>query len=777
LVGGEEWGIARLLQHLVAGEPTLWLKLNARHLDNPQAQAQALLEALPGQTEVAYADLPLALGTLEQHLSRNPQQVLVFSGAEYAPHLVEPILERTKGHRVLMWFGQAPWRWSPPRQTTWITPDELALSFEEAWQLARPTLPATTAQTLLKLSQGALERFITLCHQHLKLPPPTTPAQTLLPGVVEALLERSDTMGALELITRDCPHLTPLLLQRLEYALHLYPEPERVYSLLQGLAPELRQHPVVARWRLESALQLGRHLEVMGEVSTSLYLGVSPELRATYAEALYHSGDMDGFLHQAKQAAQHSMSPQVLFSYGRALDLCDPQQGRTVLLQAIQQAEQNQSWFWAVQAALALAQGYTTLGVYPQAVRWAEWGLRTADKHNVQARHSRRWLLNEWAYARMMSGETLGLEVQLLPLLDQNPQQLNYFLRSTLGDVLLAQGNPQQALEVYWPLWHTRRPSHMAALSNIMVRAMLEVGHHSQALEIATAGVAASQGLHKVQRRRATLALGMVLAQTDPARAVSILRQSLSDLQNPLLAHRLTQAGLYLALAYVQLGQTEMARTALKTIEPTLEHLGPSGLRYLSGDPAVFRPVLELRDQMLPRLELHFLGQTEVRLDGTPLRLGNRACELLAVLALHPQGLSAEALSKAIYGSTQESETIPVLLSGLKGRGIPIQSRPYRLGLEVWADFLELPKLLRQNRTREALSLLQGSLLPRSESPLIRFQHEQLFKAVRDTVLGSQDLEALLALAQDRPGDAELWNQAMALMPPFDPRRSTVELR
>ena len=59
------------------------------------------------------------------------------------------------------------------------------------------------------------------------------------------------------------------------------------------------------------------------------------------------------------------------------------------------------------------------------------------------------------------------------------------------------------------------------------------------------------------------------------------------------------------------------------------------------------------------------LGTAEAWLDGQRLLLNRRQTEVLALLALHPEGLSLEQLHALVYGDQA------VTLSHAQGRGLP----------------------------------------------------------------------------------------------------------
>lgn len=133
------------------------------------------------------------------------------------------------------------------------------------------------------------------------------------------------------------------------------------------------------------------------------------------------------------------------------------------------------------------------------------------------------------------------------------------------------------------------------------------------------------------------------------------------------------------------------------------------------------RSIARCLPQHLPRaeLEIHALGQPRILFRGKPLNLPMRQVEILCLLALNPQGLTLEGFHAALYGDLPVSTTtLKAELSHLRrlldGQ---IGSRPYRLQMPVWADFIQVWQALRQQQTNEAFSLYRGSFLPHSASP------------------------------------------------------------
>jgi hypothetical protein len=144
------------------------------------------------------------------------------------------------------------------------------------------------------------------------------------------------------------------------------------------------------------------------------------------------------------------------------------------------------------------------------------------------------------------------------------------------------------------------------------------------------------------------------------------------------------------------------------------------------------------RNRPKAELEIYALGQPRVMFRGKPLHLPLRQIEILCLLALNTRGLNLEAFHAALYGDAPvSSSTLKAELSHLRRLlERQIGSRPYRLQVPVWADFIEIWQALRRQKTGEAFSLYRGTLLPQSESPELE-EWRRCIDAVMSQALGS----------------------------------------
>ncbi|CUR61210.1 Transcriptional regulator domain protein [metagenome] len=172
-----------------------------------------------------------------------------------------------------------------------------------------------------------------------------------------------------------------------------------------------------------------------------------------------------------------------------------------------------------------------------------------------------------------------------------------------------------------------------------------------------------------------------------------------------------------------------------------------------------------------PGLTLTLLGTAEVWLDGRRLLLNRRQTEILALLALHPAGLSVEHLHSLLYGdaavttSTLKAE-VSHLRAALAGQ---LSSRPYRLTMPVTTDVEEVQRLLRRGDVRAAVRAYGGDLLPGTESPALVQMGDYLAVSVREALLAHPDPDAVLRYSDLAPYDTAVVEACLAALPVHHP--------
>lgn len=170
--------------------------------------------------------------------------------------------------------------------------------------------------------------------------------------------------------------------------------------------------------------------------------------------------------------------------------------------------------------------------------------------------------------------------------------------------------------------------------------------------------------------------------------------------------------------------------------------------------------------------QVQLLGIPELRRGGVVLPLALRQAEVLALLALHPEGLTPEQLHDRLHGEQPVSlvttkadvSHLRALLDG------GISRRRYCLEADARVDVVDLLTAVRAGAAGAAAALRGGALLPASEAPGVREWRDVVDVAVRDLVLRSGDGQALAVLADGLPYDVEVQAAAAAAVDPGDPR-------
>ena len=186
----------------------------------------------------------------------------------------------------------------------------------------------------------------------------------------------------------------------------------------------------------------------------------------------------------------------------------------------------------------------------------------------------------------------------------------------------------------------------------------------------------------------------------------------------------------------------------------------------------------------LYRDSLQILGREQgvVHLSGTAVALSERHAELLTLLALHPDGLSAEELAGMVYPEHASITTVRAEMVRLRrllhkhGDGMVPASRPYRLPRELVVDAQQVLNYLRRGAHRMALNIYRGEVLPRSEAPAIVELRRTVGGLLREAIVTDASPEVLLQYLQlpSARDDGEAWRLALRLLPARSPRRAAV---
>ena len=166
----------------------------------------------------------------------------------------------------------------------------------------------------------------------------------------------------------------------------------------------------------------------------------------------------------------------------------------------------------------------------------------------------------------------------------------------------------------------------------------------------------------------------------------------------------------------------------------------------------------------VPGLALTLLGRAEAWLDGQRLLLNRRQTEILALLALHPEGLSLEQLHALLYGDhAVTASTLKAEVSHLRrALGGALASRPYRLLMPVSTDVDNVLTLVRAGQVRAAVEAYGGDLLPGTNSPALAELADYVAVALREALLADPEPLAVVRYTELAPYDTEVVEVCLA---------------
>jgi transcriptional regulator of acetoin/glycerol metabolism len=155
---------------------------------------------------------------------------------------------------------------------------------------------------------------------------------------------------------------------------------------------------------------------------------------------------------------------------------------------------------------------------------------------------------------------------------------------------------------------------------------------------------------------------------------------------------------------------------------------------------------------------------------------GLRSLELLTVLAMHPEGLTAEQLALALFGEHGKTVTVRAQVHRVRARlgESLVETQPYRLAAPVVSDLAQVQRRLAAGDPSAALDHYTGVLLPASDAPAIVEARDLLDETVRRSVLTTADAGLLMRWLAHPSGRLDLAaaRTLVAVLPGGDPRRA-----
>ncbi|MGW8482641.1 GAF domain-containing protein [Microbacterium sp. NPDC055903] len=197
------------------------------------------------------------------------------------------------------------------------------------------------------------------------------------------------------------------------------------------------------------------------------------------------------------------------------------------------------------------------------------------------------------------------------------------------------------------------------------------------------------------------------------------------------------------------------------------------------------------RKPVATRASLRVLGRDRARLEvtgpeaETVVELSARHAEILLMLAVHRQGLSADRLGELVYGEAASPDTLRPEIVRLRkvlekvSPELAPESRPYRLTIPLETDAQDVLMLLDRGAHRVALTAYRGPVLPESTAPGVEEFRDSVRAALREAMLTEASVDVLLAYAEIPEGaeDEEILRLCLEMLPARSPRRAGIVSR
>ena len=490
--GGDAYGLPFVLEALGERHTLVWMDLHPADASDFVALGNAL--ALSVNRALGATLLPKALPfgyaveVLKHQLPTLGPLLVACSHADFNPLFGEALLGLQRDGVKVLLGGEA--FASLPEGALRLGRDTLKLRPEEARALFMGRLDDAEGSVVYKTSGGVYLDFIKgLSRLRGEAPPfvPSPKGALKAPGdevlvspdaLLDALMRLERFTEALDLAVMSLPERVPDVLKE---AGPVYQEEGllgRLRLLLESL--DAKESEEILSWRLVTAGSQGEHAPLLPTIQTFLRRHEAPGLRARYAVTIT---DPQERFAEAQRAAKAEQTPLTLFQLGRLHT--NPDAGVTILRESVRLAERRGRPYEVVRNAGGLAERLVHVGRFEEAASWAEWALRLSDAQDLKDGDRRLRLLNTWAYARLLIGQSVGLGAPLREAnsaLDHTGLDLAVLFRSTLANFELVRGDLSEAERLASDnLWRSPR-RYVGRFSVSLVRVLLEQGRVTEAL-------------------------------------------------------------------------------------------------------------------------------------------------------------------------------------------------------------------------------------------------------------------------------------------------------
>jgi len=605
---------------------------------------------------------------------------------------------------------------------------------------------------------------------------PTVVSQATL---LEVLLDRGRWIEAFELACTHFPIEVRRVVRLAGHQLVDLGAFDYLWDGLSRLPEEVKRDPDVAYWLLVAASATNRVSSIRDLVDEVLNASEAPDLRAAVA-VLHPSVNM---VTEAARAVKAMETPTTLRAMGFALANAGDRKSPVELFRrAMERAEALRANHLVIACAIDIANQEITLGRYRNGVDWARWAVHELDRRRTNEQFRRHAALALIAYGTILFGEKGEID-ELGPLINNMCVDWTRLgaptyesVVSTIGDWHYASGNLAEAEGYYRGVLNGVPLSQYASAALDVVRVLIAQGRNMEALRLAEASRTLATTSTPTERALADLALGIAKASSHHDGAVQLLDSAAAGLTKTSFVVFEAQCYLWLALVYFNAGRSDLVVRMLDKGAEGISSLGQSGWRFLLCDAVECGALQEMWQSASTFVQLRFLGDQSVTVNGKTSRASLRVCEILALLSENEAGISGERLRLMVFGDQSTAANTKATISRMR-KSFPISLSPYRLTCRVVTDFGEVVSSIEKGDIHGALSLYGGQLLPGSDSSAIVELRGFIDEGMKSAVIASNDVEQMIRLGNLMEGELEVWEAARSILKPSDSRRALVNAR
>ncbi|MBB5641374.1 GAF domain-containing protein [Cryobacterium roopkundense] len=227
------------------------------------------------------------------------------------------------------------------------------------------------------------------------------------------------------------------------------------------------------------------------------------------------------------------------------------------------------------------------------------------------------------------------------------------------------------------------------------------------------------------------------------------------------------------------------AAVAAMEAELRIQRLGlaPRGSTTIRPTPVI----VAAPQRISASVSLNILGSDNGHLEVGSLStdLSPRHAEILALLAWHREGLSADRLALMLSDQGNAVDTLRAEMVRVRkvlelfSPRVVISSRPYRLETPLELDAQRVLAFLERGAHRVAMGAYRGPVLPNSVAPGIIEIRSEVSARLREAMLTDAAVDVLLdyARSEEATWDTEVWRACLELLPARSPKRAAVVAR